>query len=233
MTNHDNTELFATLLGASIHEIKNRFGLLYNNLDTLVSETNAAQSPRAQAIKSEAEFISSELMRVLTTYKSLQDGFNVMMHQQFAEDFIEEVIARHNYTIEANKLTVNYECEDDANAHFDLGLVTTVFDTLLYNAIKAGATELFIEGHDDYRYLYLALHDNGPGFPAHMLTTNSDNNSDEAIGETSHEAMTTGLGLHFAKRLLASHQEGDRSGHLVLSRSNKLSGACATIALPL
>lgn len=222
------SELFAIMLTASIHEIKNRFGLLYNDLDALLEQADLRESEQANAVKSEAQFIGNELMRVLASYKTLQEDFSPLSHQYFAEDFVEDMLARHSYTLKAHNVTTQFDCEEDISGHFDNNIVGIVFDTLLYNAIGVNATELYLNAHEDDTYLYIELHDNGPGFPEAML-----NNTQPTTGKLDLHDQSSGLGLHFARLLLDTHQEADHRGHLVLSQSTHLSGACATIALPL
>ena len=74
--------------------------------------------------------------------------------------------------------------------------------------------------------LLIAVHDDGPGFPAAMLE------SPIAQGSVKTESGSTGLGLYFAQRLLALHVEGGRQGSLSLSTSDQLGGACVTLHLP-
>ena len=223
-----DNELFGALLAASIHEIKNRFGLLYNELDTLLNQlpTDESQQQQAESIKSEAQFIGSELMRVLGSYKSMAGDFAVNVDQQFAVEFLEEVIVRHGYTFRANGVTAELDCDEETSGFFDTSIVTIVMDTLLYNAIKAGAKNLQFSASEDDEYLFLTLHDDGPGFPDAMLQGE--------IGQSklSVDDQSSGLGLYFAQSLLAAHKEGDRIGHLVLGKSDILKGAQVTIALP-
>lgn len=224
-----DNELFGALLAASIHEIKNRFGLLYNELDSLLGKLpqDTTIDQQAEGIKSEAQFISSELMRVLSSYKSLQGDFPVNVDQQFAVDFLEEVIARHGFTFRANQIQAELDCDEEASGFFDPAITTIVMDTLLYNAISAGATALLFSASENEEYLFLELHDNGPGFPESMLGTDIRQSS------VSTETTSSGLGLYFAQSLLATHKEGERRGHLILGQSERLGGAKVSLALPL
>lgn len=224
-----DSDLFGALLAASMHEIKNRFGLLYNELDSLLGKLppDSGIDQQAEGIKSEAQFISSELMRVLSSYKSLQGNFPVNVDQQFAVEFLEEVIARHGFTFRSKKIQAELDCDEEASGFFDPAIATIVMDTLLYNAIGAGATALLFSAREDDNYLYFELHDNGPGFPESMLCRDIRQSS------VSTESRSSGLGLYFAQSLLASHQESDRHGHLILGQSEQLGGAKVSMALPL
>lgn len=224
-----NNELFGALLAASLHEVKNRFGLLYNDLDGLLSAltVNEQQQHQVEAIKSEAQFIGNELMRVLASYKSLQGDFSASIDQHFAIEFLEEAMARHGYTFRANGIQAELDCDEETSGFFDPGIVTIVLDTLIYNAVKAGAKKLLFSADEDENYLYLHLHDDGPGLPEDML------GSDIQQKKVSVNDQSTGLGLYFAQSLLACHQEGELSGHLHLNKSQRLPGALVTLALPL
>ena len=222
-------ELFGALLAATIHEINNLFGLLYSDLDSLLTSLNVSdqQQQQVEAIKSEAEFVGNELVRVLATYKSLDDNFAINIDQQFTIEFLEDTIARHGFTFRANQVSVDLDCDEECSGFFDLGIATIVMDTLIYNAIKAGAKSLLFCADEDDAYLSIAVHDNGPGFPEHML------GNDIQQSKLSVDENSTGLGLYFAQQLLQSHKEGDRQGHLELAKSEKLPGAKVILKLPM
>ena len=224
-----NNALFGALLAATIHEVKNRFGLLYNDLDALLAQlpTTDQQQNQVESIKSEAKFIGSELVRILATYKSMSGGFSAVVDQQFAIDFLEETLARHGFTFRSNEISAELDCDDETSGYFDLNIATIVMDTLLYNAVKAGAKKILLSADEDDQFLYLHIHDNGPGFPDEMLQ------SEISQSQMCVDKQSTGLGLFFAQQLLASHQENDRQGGLVLAKSEILGGAKVTLQLPL
>lgn len=232
MTIPSETQLANDLLAASIHEIKNRFGLLYAELDQLLAALplNASLNHTADQIKSEAQFIGSELVRVLASYKTLDSGASANIGQQFLLDFLEEKIARHSYTARAHGVQIDFECDDDLTGFFDAGIVSIVLDTALYNAIKEGAKSLLIvaEHEQGSQELTLHVHDNGPGFPPAMLQAGDA----AGPGSIKAESGSTGLGLHFARRLLGLQVEGERHGTLTLGKSPRLGGACVTLHLP-
>lgn len=232
MTAPTESRLAHDLLAAGIHEIKNRFGLLYAELDQLLAALplNNQHSHRADQIKSEAQFIGAELMRVLASYKTLDPTAVASIDQQFLLDFLEEKIARHTYTARAHGVQIDFECEEDLTGFFDAGIVSIVLDTALYNAIKAGAKTLLItaEHEQGSAELTIRIQDNGPGFPASMLQADTTSGP----GSIKTESGSTGLGLHFARRLLALQQEGERRGTLSLEKSARLGGACISLHLP-
>ncbi len=227
--NKTKNELFGPLLAATIHEIKNRFGLLYTDLDALLAALPVTpdQQQQVEAIKSEAQFVGNELVRVLATYKSMGDNFTINVDQQFTIEFLEETTARHSFTFKANQVSTDIDCDEDCSGFFDLGIVTIVMDTLIYNAIKAGSNQLKFTADEDDQFLYIHVHDNGPGFPPSMLG-NPVNPSKMSV-----DKQSTGLGLFFAQQLLAAHQEDNRVGQLILGKSDLLAGAKVTIQLPM
>jgi len=227
MTN--NPQLADQLLAASIHEIKNRFGLVFSQLDQLLAalplDENLNQS--AEQIKCEAEFIGAELVRVLASYKTLEGDHLINQDQQFLVDFLEEKVARHANTIRAHHLNLSYDSDEELDGFFDAGVVNIVLDTAIYNAVKEGAKTILLSADyvDDY-YLRIQIHDDGPGFPASMLET------DFSQGQIKSDSQSTGLGLFFAQRLISQHQEGEKQGRVELGKSDRLSGACVSLLLP-
>lgn len=227
MTN--NPQLADQLLAASIHEIKNRFGLMFSQLDQLLAALplDETLTLNAEQIKSEAQFIGAELVRVLASYKTLEGEQLINQDQQFVVDFLEEKVARHANTVRANGLSLDFDCDEDLDGFFDAGVVNIVLDTAIYNAVKEGAKTILLTAEyvDDY-YLCIRIHDDGPGFPAALLET------DFAQGQIKSDSQSTGLGLFFAQRLISQHQEGDKQGRVELGKSDRLSGACVSLFLP-
>jgi signal transduction histidine kinase len=230
MTN--NPQLADQLLAASIHEIKNRFGLVFSQLDQLLAalplDANLAQN--AECIKSEAQFIGSELVRVLASYKTLEGNNQINQNQQFLVDFLEEKVARHANTVRANGLSLEYDCDEELDGFFDAGIVNVVLDTAIYNAVKEGAKTIVLSADELNGYLRIQIHDDGPGFPQAML--DADFAAGEVTGQLKTDGQSTGLGLYFAKRLIGQHHEADRQGRVELGKSDRLSGACVSLFLP-
>lgn len=224
---NNNPPLTNTLFAASIHEIKNRFGLLLNQLETVLSD--AAQDARQQQavahIRHDAQFIGSELVRVLSVFKAASGQMSASVDQQIVEDFLEEVVARHATTRHATGCEIEFECDSDLTGFFDVGIVTVVLDTGLYNAIKAGATHLWLRADQADGFLQLHVDDNGPGFPEEML------HGVISTGKIKVDEGSTGLGLYFANELLAHHIDGDRKGSIRLGKS-PAGGARVTLLLP-
>ena len=228
MPQRDDSRLASDLLAAGIHEIKNRFGLLYSQLDQLLATlpSTGQHQHTVDIIKSEAQFIGSELMRILASYKTLGEGASANVDQQFLLDFLEEKIARHAATATANGVQIEFECDDDLTGFFDAGIVSIVLDTTLYNAVKENVRRILLVAAEQGDELLLSVHDDGAGFPPAMLE------QPISQGVVKAGSGSTGLGLYFAQRLLGLQQEGDRRGHLSLGKSERLGGACVTLHLP-
>jgi signal transduction histidine kinase len=222
-------QLADRLLAASIHEIKNRFGLMFSQLDQLLAQlpVDANSNHNVELVKSEAQFISAELVRVLASYKTLEGQQQVNQNQQFVVDFLEEKVARHANTSRAHNLTLEFECDEDLDGFFDAALVNIVLDTTIYNAIKEGAKTILLSAQlvEGY-YLQIQIHDDGPGFPTAML------DGLDAGADVKTDGSSTGLGLYFARQLIGQHQEGDKQGKVELGSSDRLSGACVSLLLP-
>ena len=236
MTDPVEQQLANDLLAASIHEIKNRFGLLFAQLEQLLQALplDESHSHSADLIQDEAQYIGSELVRILASYKSLDSGASANLDQQFLLDFLEEKVARHASTARARGLQIDFECDEDLAAFFDAGIISIVLDTAIYNAAKEGAKTILItaEHEQGSGELTIQVHDNGPGFPPAMLDAAAS-----GPGTIKAESGSTGLGLHFARRLLALHRDAGeghstRCGTLALGRSDRLGGACVSLHLP-
>jgi signal transduction histidine kinase len=223
-----NSELTGLLLAGALHEIKNRFGTLYNQLDQLIAHLpeNFARQ-QVNLIKAEADFISNELIRVLAGYKTLNEQLTADVDQVFIDEFLNDIRVRHAHAQAAYELKLEVNCDEDTCGFFDRNLLTVVFDTLIYNAIQAGARRIRLSASDaDPRWLNLLIEDDGPGFPDDFAQGGWQTHPGQLHG--SH----TGLGLYVANRLIAAHAEGDWCGQMELGRSPKLKGAAVTLKLP-
>jgi signal transduction histidine kinase len=223
--------MFDTFFAASIHEIKNRFGLMLNELDGLLAEAGTQPSLQrsVESIRHEAQFIGSELVRVLSVFKSTNGQMKAFIDQQFLDDFLEEVVARHATTARAKQLSIQHECDPDLTGFFDAGIVTVVLDTAIYNAAKVGAEAIVLRAAEGENELLIHIDDNGPGFPASLLDAFTRETRD--LGSVDTSSQSTGLGLYFARQLIASHQEDHRHGSVSLGQSPE-GGARVTLHLP-
>ncbi|OUS32295.1 hypothetical protein A9Q99_01275 [Gammaproteobacteria bacterium 45_16_T64] len=225
-----NEDMRGQLLAASIHEIKNRCGLMFGELDSILDSLTLTndQQQHVQQIKSESQFVGNELVRILASYKSLSDDFFINIDQHFAIELLEEVIARHTYTTAAHGLSFTLDCDEEVSGFFDNSILFIILDTCIYNSVKAGAKHITLSSHEDEQNLYLCITDDGPGFPEDMLE------NDFSQGSISMDSQSTGLGLFFANKLIRSHQEGDKLGEIRLSnQSAPKQGAKVTLLLPL
>lgn len=219
------SSLANTLFAASIHEIKNRFGLMLNQLEAVLENASTADKGAVAHIRHDAQFIGSELVRVLSVFKAASGQMSASVDQQILEDFLEEVVARHATTAHATGCSITFDCDSDLTGFFDIGIVTVVLDTCIYNAIKAGAKAIVLRADADEGYLQIHVDDNGPGFPDDMLQ------GDITTGKLKVDEGSTGLGLYFANTLLGHHREGDKQGGIVLGQAPE-GGARVTLRLP-
>ncbi len=227
------------LLAASIHEIKNRFGVVFSQLDTLLSDLtlDAQHLQQSEQIKSEAEYIGSELVRVLASYKALMSDdkkglaeaagvSGIRQDQVFLVDFLEEKIARHANTVRANHLQLQFDCDEELDGFFDPALVNIILDTAIYNAVKENAKTILLRAQREGDDLLLQIEDDGPGFPQTMLEPTGQ------VAGLKDDGQSTGLGLYFARTLIAQHEESGRTGQIELGKSAQLGGASVTLILP-
>lgn len=225
-------------LAASIHEIKNRFGSLFCQLDGLLDQLqlNSQQVQTANHLISDAEFIGDELVRILVTYRNLGDASSpatgnaadlISRCERPVFDYLEEQLARHSAMIRARDLRTDLICDEDLVADFDPDLISVVLNTGFYNAVRAGAqqiefgAQLTADGH----WLEIRIEDDGPGFPPALLPPNR---FDQPISDSD----STGLGLHLAQTLLYRYQLQQRHAYLEAASSEHLAGAALVIRIP-
>lgn len=241
-----NQELFTTLLAAHIHEIKNRCGLLYQDTEHLKAHVTPEYRPKVDNLKNEIQYIISVLVQVLTAYKSLHGHFSATIDYQFIDDFIHDLLHKHHFTQQAKQLTFTTDYDPDCTGYFDPTILHVVLDTLVYNAVDAGASKLHIAVHDTAEYLVIELHDNGPGLPADLLQAAQYHAPSDGSADIDHwldlstsdlSTHSTGIGLFMAQQLLLTHRTEPKNtpslrGHLSFAHSNTLKGAQVSISIP-
>ncbi|CBL43652.1 Sensor histidine kinase [gamma proteobacterium HdN1] len=224
------------LFAASIHELKNRFGLLLVNLEALLPQLTLApeQQGAVASIRHDAQYIGDELVRLLTVFKAAGGQLRANIDQYALEDLLEEVVARHATTARATGCMIGFECDSELVGFLDEGIIRVVLDTCIYNAVKAGAHQITLRAVESQDGLRIDVDDDGPGFPEEMrlrYNASIDCGSLAPARSVNPAENTTGLGLYFANSLLAQICEQEACGRLLLGVSPE-GGAQASLLIP-
>lgn len=221
------SKLLEIFLASTIHEAKNYLGHLNETIEQLIASNTEIPTERAALARGQVHNLSHLLTQVLIHYRGMHAGYQLHTEQVDLEDYFEDLEQRHQATLSAKHGKLKTKINTDQAAFFDEQLINNVLDTLIANALSAGATELTLiaDSHLDDQ-LILELQDNGPGFPSHLL--NQDFNSLQT--EQAHENKT-GLGLYLANQILQAHQNKTATGRMELLNL-EAGGASVSLIIP-
>jgi len=222
----DAQNLMNAVMASSMHEIKNNLGVLFARIDRLTESLALAaeQENDLRQIKSLGNHLNHELVRVLLLYKSNSGNYTPLIEQYALADVFEDAVVRHRITADTHGVSISIACDDDLLGFFDESLINSLLDTLIFNSVKADATQISLEAREENGMLVICVKDNGPGFPDAVL-------HEELLPKTGH-GSGTGLGLYFAHTIARLHENKGVKGFIRLLNRTEASGACVEVWLP-
>jgi K+-sensing histidine kinase KdpD len=223
-----DAKLLEIFLASSIHEAKNHLGHLGNTVDNISTEASGISATQLAQAKSQLHSLSHLLNQVLVHYRGVHQGYQLHMDEVDLEDFFDDFHTRQSPNLTAKAAQLVSTVETQESAFFDEQLIANVLDTLVANALSAGATTLKLSAKQGAnQQTCIELIDNGPGLPEYLLT--QDLETLQPIQANEHK---TGLGLYLANQILKAHQNQGQAGELHLQNRRDESGACVTLLLP-
>ena len=204
---------FAMLLASSVHDIKNSLGMLLDTVDQVVRETpisNDSQRRHFATLQGEAARINNDLLYLLGIYRLEQWQLPLNIREVFVADFFEELKAQNELLFDIRQLNCDIECDVDARAYFDPGLISGVINNVVVNAARYAKQRVRLRATVG-NGLIIDVEDDGAGFPQAML----DNVSNTQRG-IDFNSGSSSLGLYFADRVAQLHQRGEHTGRIAL-----------------
>lgn len=224
---------FSTLMASTVHDLKNviaAIGQAYESLHAQMPET-LQRSADARLIERESGRLDAMLMQLLGLYKLEHQQLKPNPTYHRLDDFFEDLVNRHKELLSHRGI----ECrivlaEDGLEGFFDAGLLATVLDNALGNALRHCRHALCLSGWREQDRIWLSLCDDGPGFAPERLGPVCAEQTGSTVDP---QTGSTGLGLYFAERMVALHDLDGQPALLQLRNGGALPGACVEIALPL
>lgn len=219
---------FSMLLASSVHDIKNSLGMLLDTVDQVVQETpisSDSQRRHFATLQGEAARINNDLLYLLGIYRLEQGQLPLNIREVFVADFFEELKAQNQLLFDIRQLQCEIDCDVDARAYFDPGLISGVINNVLVNAARYAKQRIRLHARTE-RGLTIEIEDDGAGFPQAMLdnVSNTQRSIDFNSGSSS-------LGLYFADRVAQLHRRDEQCGRIAL-RNLPAGGGCFTLWLP-
>jgi len=226
---NDPSEFLSLMLASSIHEVKNNFGKLVFAINDALEELPPEKSSQLHdKVNTEIRYISNQLSQILILYKDHQSGYSPNIEEIPVAQLLRETRSRH-FTDDKG-IQIGTECDSDLIAFIDDKFVTNLLDTFIYNAQAVGASHLLISAAQKGTFVEISIEDDGPGFPESILT--QFQSDDTMLGSADLESQSFGLGLFFAKKILALHTNESIEGSCTISNGGRLGGAKVTLRFP-
>lgn len=220
---------FALLLASSAHDMKNSLSMLLNSLEEMIDEqppVNDAQARRYATLRGEAARINNDLVSLLGLYRIQHHRLSLRVDEVFVRELLEDQAAQQSLLLSTRNIEVEIDCPEHLVWYFDPDLVSGVLANVIVNAARYSQDRIRLSAVREGDWLKLQVRDNGPGFPAAMLS------QEETEDSISFNTGSTRLGLHFAAQLANLHERGGRKGYIQLENDAEQSGGIFSLYLP-
>ena len=220
----------ALMMASIVHDVKNSLGLIQFHVEELAEEIKkmSPQSARKlQRLSLEAGRINNAMVLMLGIYRLEERMLNPIIEEHYLADFIEDVRAKFNSSLEVMNIELITELEDEELTwFFDQQFAEGIISNVITNAIRYTDNKLELRTYINKPYLVLELKDNGAGYPAAMLECLTDH------AEMSFKNGSTGLGLYFSNKIAQLHHADGYQGRIELLNDPVDGGALFRLYLP-
>ncbi len=226
----DGKREFSSLLASAVHDLKNSVGSLLSALNAMDGEPRGegvATHEMVARLRHEAMHINNDLVALLAVYKIDRGCYPVEIDHHCVHDVLTECALQYAPLLERSRIAVELQCHEDLYGYFDRGLTMGIIINALNNALRHTRDRLLIRAAASQNGLTIAVEDNGPGYPVHLLMSDPG-----TAGGIDFNGGTTGLGLYFASLAAALHKHKQRRGHIRVYNGGSLGGGCFSLHLP-
>lgn len=229
----ENKMSFSDILASTLHDTKNSLGILFNNLEDIITNCrteNCARHSEFYMLQYEIQRLNSSLIRLLSLYKAEKSQLAANIDYHAIRDILEEVAAAHKILLSSRGIKLLTECEAGLFWAFDRNLVEGVLDNVINNAFRYAQDTVKISASTQNDYLVLQVEDNGRGYPPAMLI--NEKQEPEFKQEIDFKTGSTGLGLYFSMMVAAMHVNQDKKGFISIVNGGSMGGGVFSIHLP-
>ncbi len=224
---------FSDILASTVHDTKNSLGMLYNTLESMISQCQAKGCTTQNdlfMLQYEIRRLNHNFIRLLALYKAPKKSFALNADYNVVYDCLEESILENEPLLSSRGIDIELVCPTDLFWTFDKGLVEAILDNVLNNAYRYTKDKLRMSAGIDNGYLVIHLEDNGNGYPASLTL---DGNDLEAMDpHVSFLTGSTGLGLYFSMLIARSHTREGRRGFVKAMNGGIYGGGIFSLYLP-
>lgn len=220
---------FSFILASSVHDMKNSLGMLLSSLEEVIDESssqNEEQKHHFSILQYEATRINTELVQLLSLYRFQNESQVVNIGENFVLETIEDQIARNDMLFKTQNIELSIDCDDSLMWYYDDDLIGSVIHNVLVNGTRYASEKMCVSAKIEDNFLVIEISDDGRGFPSKMIDAASLESDEHKDGNS------TQLGLFFAAKIAAFHQQKERKGYIQLSNGGELDGGVFKIAIP-
>lgn len=233
MDDSDTLE-FSDILASTMHDTKNSLGMLYNTLDTLISQCQEKGCPVQKdhfLLQYELRRLNHNFIRMLSLYKAKKAHFPISLDYHSVNDCLDETIVVNEPLLTSKGIDIELQCPADLFWSFDRELIMGILDSMLNNEYLYTKDKLLVSAGTEEGYLVIRLEDNGPGYPDCFLM-DSHLKSGTAGSHISFLTGSTGLGLYFSSLVAKSHTKEGREGFIRTANGGSYNGSVFSLYLP-
>jgi len=202
---------FPALLASSVHDMKNSLAMLLGSLEEVSQQcvpSGCASENKLLRIQHEGRRVNRDLIQLLALYRMDNDRYFLNVDEQNVAEMLDEVALDCEALLASHGIRLLLESDDALTGYFDHDLVSGVINTVIHNAYQYTRDTILLRASQHNDYLMISVEDNGPGYPESMLRPEQAPAPGVDFGSGS-----TGLGLYFASRVAAMHENRGRRGY--------------------
>ena len=229
----ENKMNFSDILASTLHDTKNSLGVLFNNLEDIITkckDKNCAEFSEFYRLQYEIKRLNNSLIRLLSLYKAEKSQMPINIDYHSIKDVLEEVAIQHEILLKSRGINLTTKCDPAFFGAFDRNLIMGVLDNIINNSYRYAKEIVAISAFSENGYLVIRVEDDGTGYPSAMLF-NKDKISEFKQG-IDFETGNTGLGLYFSVMVANMHKKNERSGFISIVNNEKTGGGIFSIYLP-
>ncbi|AIR89499.1 sensor histidine kinase [Pseudomonas cremoricolorata] len=230
MNQNDQGLDFSTVIASTVHDMKNSLSALiqahHQWLERLPEDLRSGSEPGV--VEHELSHLNGMLVQLLGLYKLGVNQLPVCPDYHELDDFLEAQLAAHEEVIRHRDIVATCRLDTMAPlAFFDRELVASVVSNMLTNAIRHADKALLLSIEESGNELVICINDDGPGYPQRLIEQQLD-----YVPGIDQSSGSTGLGLYFAARIAALHEQGGQRGRIEIANGGELGGGLFRLYLP-
>ena len=223
---------FTDLMASSIHDMKNSVNVQVHALEQIAHDAKERGDLQAfdalVGVIAQAHRVNANLIQLLCLYKFGKSTYPLDIQEQSVFDLINEAVIQVQAVLDFKGIRLTVDCPPHLDWYFDRDLMTGVLLNALNNACHYTQDCIRVSASVADGQLTLRLEDNGPGYPAQLL-------SHDAVAANKRVNFfngSTGLGFHFSDQVARLHQNQGRHGALAIENGGAYGGGCFVVTLP-